>query len=114
MTRPNIPRRHVLLSTLALGTGLPSLAQQGPWPNRPIKMIVAGTPGAGGDIFARLIATPLQNILKQTPTWWSRGELQRPLMEAMAEALASVGGLTRPIDWNAAIQPGFEPSPRTQ
>ena len=61
-----------------------------------------------------IAASALQNILQQTPTWWSRGELQRPLMEAMAEALASVGGLTLPIDWNAAIQPGFEPSPRTQ
>jgi tripartite-type tricarboxylate transporter receptor subunit TctC len=65
MTQPKLQRRHVLLSTLALGTGMPSLAQQAPWPNRPIRLIVAGTPGAGGDIFARLVATPLQNILKQ-------------------------------------------------
>jgi tripartite-type tricarboxylate transporter receptor subunit TctC len=60
-----LPRRTFVLSALAMSSGLPALAQQGPWPNRPIKLIVAGTPGAGGDIFARLIATPLQNVLKQ-------------------------------------------------
>ncbi|MFZ5779470.1 MAG: ABC transporter substrate-binding protein [Pseudomonadota bacterium] len=56
----------------------------------------------------------LENILKQNPTWWSRGELQQPLMEQMAEALASVGALKLPIDWKAAIQPGFQPAARTQ
>jgi hypothetical protein len=35
-------------------------------------------------------------------------------MEAMAEALGSVGALQLPIDWKAAIQPGFTPAARTQ
>lgn len=66
MTPTFIRRRDVLLSAIAAGTGMSARAQQGPWPNRPIRLIVAGTPGAGGDIFARLIATPLQTALKQT------------------------------------------------
>jgi NitT/TauT family transport system substrate-binding protein len=56
----------------------------------------------------------VNNILKMNPTWWSRGELKQPLMVAMAEALGSVGALQLPIDWKAAIQPGFEPAAKTQ
>ena len=59
-------------------------------------------------------ASALNNILKMNPTWWNRGELKQPLMEAMAEALGSVGALQLPIDWKAAIQPGFSPAARTQ
>jgi len=59
-------------------------------------------------------ASALDNILKMNPTWWNRGELKQPLMEAMAEALGSVGALQLPIDWKAAIQPGFTPAARTQ
>jgi NitT/TauT family transport system substrate-binding protein len=59
-------------------------------------------------------ASALNNILKMNPTWWNRGELKQPLMEAMAEALGSVGALQLPIDWKAAIQPGFTPAARTQ
>jgi len=56
----------------------------------------------------------LNNILKMNPTWWSAGELKQPLMEAMAEALGSVGALQLPIDWKVAIQPGFQPAAKTQ
>ena len=59
-------------------------------------------------------ANALKNILEMNPTWWSRGELKQPLMSAMAEALGSVGALQLPIDWKAAIQPGFEPAAKTQ
>ena len=59
-------------------------------------------------------ASALNNILKMNPSWWSRGELKQPLMEAMAEALGSVGALQLPIDWKAAIQPSFTPAARTQ
>ena len=51
----------------------------------------------------------VMNILKQNPTWWNRGELKRPLMDAMSEALGSVGALQLPIDWNAAIDDRFLP-----
>lgn len=63
---------------------------------------------------ADVAANAMQNILNQNPTWWSRGELQQPLMEQMADALASVGALKLPIDWKASIQPGFQPAARTQ
>jgi len=56
----------------------------------------------------------LNNILKMNPGWWSPGELKQPLMEAMAEALGSVGALQLPIDWKTAIQPGFQPAAKTQ
>ena len=59
-------------------------------------------------------ASAMNNILKMNPTWWNRGELKQPLMEAMAEALGGVGALQLPIDWKAAIQPGFTPAARTQ
>jgi NitT/TauT family transport system substrate-binding protein len=51
----------------------------------------------------------INNILKMNPTWWNRGELKLPLMEAMAQALGSVGALQLPIDWKAAINDSFVP-----
>ncbi|MBL8287307.1 MAG: tripartite tricarboxylate transporter substrate binding protein [Rubrivivax sp.] len=57
-------RRTVLgaaLATLALAAG----AQPGDWPNKPIRLVVAGPAGAGMDIYARLLAAPLQAALKQ-------------------------------------------------
>ncbi len=65
MTHTPINRRAVLLGGMLLGTGAAALANTGAWPARPIRMVVAGSPGAGGDIFARLIAEPLSRVLKQ-------------------------------------------------
>lgn len=59
-------------------------------------------------------ASAMDNILKMNPTWWNRGELKQPLMEAMAEALGSVGALQLPIDWKAAINASFIPPAKTQ
>lgn len=56
----------------------------------------------------------LANTLKQTPTWWSRGELKYPLMAAMAEALGSVGALQLPIDWKKVTDERFLPARLTQ
>jgi NitT/TauT family transport system substrate-binding protein len=55
-------------------------------------------------------ASAINNILKMNPTWWNRGGLKQPLMEAMAEALGSVGALQLPIDWKAAINDSFIPA----
>jgi tripartite-type tricarboxylate transporter receptor subunit TctC len=52
----------------AIGTLLPTTAfaqSSANWPNRPIKLVVPGPPGAGMDIFARLLQAPLQLALKQ-------------------------------------------------
>ncbi len=56
-------RRTVLMSSVLMGAGIKAHADT--WPSRPIKLIVTASPGAGGDIFGRLIAAPLQKILKQ-------------------------------------------------
>ncbi len=59
-----ITRRMALgatLLTLAAGAA----AQTGDWPNRPIRFVVAGPAGAGMDIYARMITTPLAKALGQ-------------------------------------------------
>jgi NitT/TauT family transport system substrate-binding protein len=58
---------------------------------------------------ADVAANAINNILKMNPAWWSRGDLKQPLMEAMAEALGSVGALQLPVDWKAAINASFVP-----
>jgi tripartite-type tricarboxylate transporter receptor subunit TctC len=65
MNQTPISRRKVLLGGVMLGAGVSAWANTGTWPDRPIRLIVAGSPGAGGDIFARLIAEPLSKVLKQ-------------------------------------------------
>ena len=60
-----IRRRSVLLGGLMLGTGVGAFGNTGNWPDRPIRMVVAGSSGAGGDVFARLISEPLSKVLKQ-------------------------------------------------
>jgi NitT/TauT family transport system substrate-binding protein len=57
-----------------------------------------------------IATSAIENTLKQTPTWWNRGELKLPLMSAMAEALGSIGALDLPIDWKAATNDSFIPS----
>jgi len=62
-----------------------------------------------------IATSAIGNLLKMNPTWWGRGDLKQPLMEAMAEALGSVGALKLPIDWKAAINDSFAPpSAKTQ
>ena len=65
MNNPSMKRRTVLMSSLLVGAGVKAQTNTGTWPNRPIRLVVAGSPGVGGDIFARLIATPLSKILNQ-------------------------------------------------
>jgi tripartite-type tricarboxylate transporter receptor subunit TctC len=65
MNKTLISRRKILLGGALMGAGVGAWADTGSWPDRPIRLIVAGSPGAGGDIFARLIAEPLSKVLKQ-------------------------------------------------
>jgi len=69
MKRTGITRRNLLLGTVLVGVGLSTatsaLASTEEWPARPIRLVVAGSPGAGGDVFARLIAAPLAKALNQ-------------------------------------------------
>lgn len=57
-----------------------------------------------------IAASALANTLKQTPAWWSRGELKQPLMDEMAKALIFVGALEPPVDWKAIVDPRFIPT----
>ena len=62
-----------------------------------------------------IATSAIGNLLKMNPTWWGRGDLKQPLMEAMAEALGSVGALQLPVDWKAATNDSFAPpSAKTQ
>lgn len=63
MFDPHLSRRAAIGATLLALSGV-AAAQTGDWPNKPIKLIVAGPAGAGMDIFARLLAAPLQAALK--------------------------------------------------
>ncbi|AVJ28438.1 Bug family tripartite tricarboxylate transporter substrate binding protein [Achromobacter spanius] len=65
MTHPLPTRRAILLGGMLMGLGVNAFAAQGGWPERPIRLVVAGSSGAGGDIFARLIAAPLAKALNQ-------------------------------------------------
>ncbi len=54
-------------------------------------------------------ANAIGNVMKMNPTWWSRGQLEMPMMQSMADALGSVGALQLPVDWKAAIDEQFVP-----
>jgi tripartite-type tricarboxylate transporter receptor subunit TctC len=62
-------RRRVLKAGAAIGAGLaaPTFLQIGPalaaYPDRPIKIVVANTPGGPSDISARMIAAEMQQVL---------------------------------------------------
>lgn len=43
----------------------PSLAAEGAWPNKPVKLIVGVAPGGGTDFLARAVAEKLQAVLGQ-------------------------------------------------
>jgi tripartite-type tricarboxylate transporter receptor subunit TctC len=61
----HIHRRTLLASAFAL-LGTPALAQGDAWPNKPIRLVAPGAAGDGVDIFARMLAGPLQDALKQS------------------------------------------------
>lgn len=56
-----------------------------------------------------IAASSVAGILKQTPTWWGRGDLKMKLMEATAESLKETGALEGDVDWKAALDDRFIP-----
>lgn len=54
-----------MLAVLPALVALPATAQEAPFPNRPIRILLAFAPGGGTDLIARTLATPMQGILGQ-------------------------------------------------
>lgn len=65
--KTHINRRTALgmAAAVMFGTQGMAHANASTWPDRPIKLVVAGAPGSGMDIFARMLQAPLQMALKQ-------------------------------------------------
>lgn len=64
-------RRFALLPAGLLAA--PALAQDGPWPNRPIRMVIAFPPGGLTDVNGRLVAQRFQAELGQAVVVENRG-----------------------------------------
>ena len=61
---PHITRRHALTSALLLTAPWQTMAQGG-WPSKPLRVVSAGSPGGGSDIFVRIIENRLKERLGQ-------------------------------------------------
>ncbi len=62
-------RRTLLATAVAAPFALPAapvLAQEGPFPNRPLRILLAFAPGGGTDLIARTLANAMGPILGQT------------------------------------------------
>jgi tripartite-type tricarboxylate transporter receptor subunit TctC len=70
MTR--LPRRRLALLPAGL-LAAPALAQEAPWPSRPIRLVVAFPPGGLTDVMGRMVAQRLQAILGQPVVVENRG-----------------------------------------
>jgi tripartite-type tricarboxylate transporter receptor subunit TctC len=68
----SLPRRRLALLPAGL-LAAPALAQEAPWPNRPIRMVVAFPPGGLTDVMGRMVAQRLQTYLGQAVVVENRG-----------------------------------------
>src|SRR4051812_30726112 len=63
--RPEVPpqmiRRRALLAAPLLTA--PALAQEAPWPNRPVRILLAYPPGGSTDVLARALAERLAGAI---------------------------------------------------
>lgn len=68
-------RRTVMVAALAAASfaALPTLAQDAPWPSKPIKVIVPFPPGGTSDVMARMFSEELSKALKQPVIIENRG-----------------------------------------
>ena len=69
----SLRRRAVLALPLAASSLTAAQAQDGPWPQRPIRFIVAFPAGSGTDVTARIFAEPLAAELGQPVVVDNRG-----------------------------------------
>ncbi len=56
-----------------------------------------------------IAASAIEGTLKQSPTWWGRGDLKMQLMELTAQSLVETGALEGNVDWKAALDDRFIP-----
>ena len=68
--RTYLQQLAVTASTLSAGLALPgtALAQDAPWPNRPLRIVVPFAPGGSADVAARFLAPRLSERLGQPVT----------------------------------------------
>jgi len=60
--------RRTLIGALAAApalAALPAAAQEAPFPNRPVRILLAFAPGGGTDLIARTLASAMQGVLGQ-------------------------------------------------
>ncbi len=68
-----IRRRHLLPLAAALLSAPALRAQEGPWPRRPVRLVVAFPPGGLSDVMGRIVATRLSEGLGQPVVVDNRG-----------------------------------------
>ena len=108
-------RRRVVMAAVAvtstvasLGT-VPALAADGPYPNRPITLVVPYPPGGSNDVFARQIAKEIGDVLKQPVIVDIRPGASGNTGTAMVAKAAPDGytlvAVSSSMTTNAAVQP---------
>lgn len=63
---PPLPLRRRALLAAPAALAAPAVAQEAPWPNRAIRIVVPYPPGGGSDVTARLVAPGIQAALGQS------------------------------------------------
>jgi NitT/TauT family transport system substrate-binding protein len=56
-----------------------------------------------------IAASALAGLLKQSPTWFGRGDLKMQLMAETAQSLIETGALEGTVDWKAIVDDRFLP-----
>jgi tripartite-type tricarboxylate transporter receptor subunit TctC len=89
----NLQRRNLVLTGLSMGLSGPSLWAQSNWPDKPIRVISAGSPGGSSDIFVRIIENRMKDKLGQ-PLYIDNKPGAGGMTAAGLASLAPPNGLT--------------------